>query len=363
MGGSSSSSSTNQKYNTTYINQADTNLINTNVNNFVADTVVKQAKGCSASISQLQSIDISNIQAEKDVTIGGAEQSQTAGITFDCVQVSDFQNEIGNGVLTKYMDAIENSFSTDALDKMEAIAATAAQNNMGSTGGSKSNSNSNIDYKFTSKNTTRTNIENVIKNSISNNLTMENVQNCISQIHNSQFIKLSDITSTTGSVKIGVLSQEQGAEMMTSCMQNSSDTNKITTGITSELGLTLDNTNSQKKSTEITTTATSEATNKGVGDAMSQFLAGLADLISSLFSGMYAPFAIAVVVCMILCCIISVAAIAFQGMSGNGESGDDITSNIEDIAMEGDAGGDIEEQTGGFVKTAIRIFSQANRNK
>ena len=69
MGGSSSST-VNQKYDTTIVNRSDINVLNKNINNFVADTVVNQASKCSASISQLQSVDLSDMKIAGDLDIG-----------------------------------------------------------------------------------------------------------------------------------------------------------------------------------------------------------------------------------------------------------------------------------------------------
>lgn len=299
--GSKSSSTSNQKYSTTYVNTTDTNLLNENVNNFVSDTVNTQAKNCSASISQIQNIDISGIKLDEgDFTLEGTNQNQTSGISFDCVQVSEFQNDIGSGVLTKYMDAIQNSFSTDAIDKMEATAASNAKNSMGGTGSADASSKTNVDYSFNNTNTTKTNIENVVKNAISNHLTLESINNCTSEIHNSQSVKITDVTLKNGSVKLGVLSQTQGADMMTKCMQSNSDTNKVTNAVASELGVTLDSENKQTKTTDIKTTSTSEATNLGVGDAANQFFTGIGNMMSGIFSGMMGPLLIVCVIIIIL---------------------------------------------------------------
>ena len=312
-GGSKSTSTVNQKYNTTYVNTTDTNLLNTSVNNFISSTVSNQAKNCSASISQIQSVNIENVNTPYDFVFGGSDQSQSSNMTFDCVQVDKFQNDIANGILAKYMDALENNFSTDILDKLEAKAQTASQNNMGSSGNASTKSTTNTEYTFNSTNTSRTNIENVVKNSIQNNLSMESVQNCISSIKNNQSVNIKNINAG-GNVTIGVLSQTQGANLMASCIQSSDTGNKMTNNIASELGLTFNNSNEQTKSTDITSASTAESTNKGVGDAAQQTLtaageatkdvlvgAGEAskDLLTGLgsfSSGMTGP-------CMVLCAI------------------------------------------------------------
>ena len=67
MGSSSSKSTTNQKYETKNVNVNETNVLDKSVNNFVANTVSSQAAACSASISQLQTVDLSNMKIEGDL--------------------------------------------------------------------------------------------------------------------------------------------------------------------------------------------------------------------------------------------------------------------------------------------------------
>lgn len=363
--GNKSSSTSNQKYDTAYVNTTDTKLLNKSINSFASDVVSNQAQNCSAGITQLQEIDIRGITGDGDVVIGGSDQSQTSNVTFDCVQVASIKNDIGNGALTKYMDALENNFSTDALDKMEAVAATSSKNSLGGFGSSSSNSKANVDYQFKSTNTTRTNIENVVKNSIQNNLSMESIANCISSVISKQSYKLKDIESKTGSVTIGAISQTQGATLMTNCLQTADNGNKITNAVAAELGVTLDNTSSQKKTTEIKTTAVAESANEGVGEAAKQTLEGAGDAakqtlegvstvvssVGDLFSEMYVPCIIFVILLVVVGII---AAFVFKYSQG-GQSNSDM-QDLQDLQ---------DQQEGGFynIKQIGKALIRFNKNK
>lgn len=286
MGGSSSksSSTSNQKYNTNIVNISDTQLFNKSVNNFTADTVVKKASECSANMSQLQSIDLSNMQIEGDLNIGEVDQSQDSALTFECVQVDSFKNDIANGVLTSYMDALKNNFSSDIVDKLEATASTNSKGSFGATGGTSSNSKANIDYNFNNISETRTNIQNVVENAIQNNLSVESVKNCVAQVKQNQKILLAG-TQVSGNVNIGVLRQSQATTLMANCVQKTDDVNKITTVVAQELGVTIDNTNSVTKTTEIKTSSTAESVNEGVGDAAKDVLTGAGNFVESVYEG------------------------------------------------------------------------------
>lgn len=315
--GSSSKSTTNQTYNTTYVNQSDISLLNSSVNSFIADTVSKQAKNCSSSISQIQNVNIKDITTTKDLIIGSVDQTQTSAMTFDCIQIDTFKNDIANGILAEYMNTLENSFSTDILDKLESNAKNSSSNNFGSTGSSSSKTNTNQNYTFNSTNTTRTNIENVIKNSIQNNVSMESVQNCISEIKNNQTIDIQNL-NIGGNVKIGVLSQNQGATLMTQCMQSTDNGNKITTQIASDLGVTVDNSNKQTKTTTMEAISETLSANKGVGDAASETIGAVGDAAGSILSGVGGLFSglgagsetFSIICCCCLFCLLIIGLLA-----------------------------------------------------
>lgn len=339
--GSSSSSTTNQKYTTNIVNTTDTNILDKSVNNFVANTVTSQAAACSANISQLQTVDLSNMKIAGDLNIGEIDQSQKAAMTFDCVQVSSFKNDLANGVMSQYMGAIQNSFSSETLDKLTAQAGAAAKNSFGATGSSHSDSTTNTDYTFNSTNTTNTNIQHVVENAITNNMSMEDVKNCIAQIHNTQSVSVAG-TSVGGSVNIGAIRQDQAATLMAECIQKTDNGNKITSSIASELGIVLDNSNKQTKSTELSSTATSESTNQGVGESLGAVFAGIGSMFGNIFGaalGMWVGPCL--IVCIILCVISSIGFCAMQMMGGSSV----IREQVED--MSDDNSGSL---FGGFIK-------------
>ena len=146
MGGSSSSVS--QTYNTTVVNQSSLNSLNSNVNKFIANTTLNQAKSCSASMYQNQTIDFSNSKIKGNFTLAGANQSQTSTTSLDCVQLSQVENQIANGVMAEYMSALQSAYSADAQAQLNANAGASTNNQFGGFGGG-SDSSVNVNYKFT----------------------------------------------------------------------------------------------------------------------------------------------------------------------------------------------------------------------
>jgi hypothetical protein len=326
MGGSSSSSTTNDKYSTTYINSTDTKLLNESVNNFVAETVVKQAQSCGGSISNNQTISVSGAKSDGGFNFDGADQNQSSNLNFSCVQVSTFKNDIANGVLTKYLDAINGSFNTTALDKMSAAATAASKNGFGSvSGASKSDTTTNTDYSFTSNNTTNTDISNVVENAIQNNLSMESISNCISDVKNSQTIALSNLDFKKD-ITIGKLTQTQAATLVSKCLQESGSANAITNAIATDLGVTQTTSNVQTKSTTIDSKGSSIAENQGVGSAIAEGLAGFSGLFSGIFSSMFGGLSTPVmfsvggsVICIVCCLLVCVACYFLTPADKRGE--------------------------------------------
>lgn len=323
--GSSSSSTSNQKYTTNIVNTVDTNVLNKNINTFNANTTVSQAQACSAGIANNQSVNLSNMKIAGSLNIGGVSQSQTASLTFSCIQDSSLESELGNGMVSQYMDAIQNSFSASALAEMNATAGAAAKNSFGATGSTHTNSDTNVNYNFNSTNNVNTNIQNVVENAIQNNFNMSDVKNCIATVQNNQDVNFSG-TQVGGNVNIGSISQEQAATLMTNCMQNTTSSNKVTNAVASELGIKVVSEGAVKTSASITTSSTAESTNQGVGEALGSVLTGIGNMIGGifggLFGGLFGMYAMYVGCCVILCiiCCCSSSVIAAIGMMSQGKS-------------------------------------------
>jgi hypothetical protein len=342
--GSSSSSTVNQKYDTTIVNKSDINVLNENINNFVANTVVNQASDCSASISQLQTIDLSGMDVEGDLEIGEVSQSQKSNITFDCVQVSKFQNNIASGVLSEFSNAMKNSYTAETLDKLEAVAKSEGSGGFGTTGKVSSNSKVNVDYQYTNITDTRKNLQNVVKNAITNNMSMNDTQSCVAKVAAAQKFTLAD-SKVRGSVRIGAIKQDQASTLMAKCMQEKGNANKITNSVASALGVKIDETNSVKKITEISSSASSTAKNSGffqsIGEGIGSIFSGL---FGGLFGGLGGPISISSSVC---CCIIIMIVAIFFASGG-----------VDDIAAQASG-----EDDGGFGMGGGFLNKMTNSHK
>lgn len=283
MGGSNSKSKTNQTYNSTYVNKNDVDILNSSVNENITNIVSKQAKSCSSSVLQNQTVNISNItvRGPGSTYTGDIDQDQNANVTFECVQISDIKNDIGNDTVTKYMDALKNNFTTDALANLNSTAGANAQNSIGGIGYSQSNSKSNSQFDFKSNNTSNTNIRNIVQNAVQNNLNMENVKTCISNVISNQNVNETGINVLEGATYNRGISQKQSAVLFTSCMQKSGDANNISSAIASNLGITIDNDNKQTNKTTMETEAIATAQNKGYADVIGSLGTAVGNITNS----------------------------------------------------------------------------------
>lgn len=287
MGGAESTATSNSTaiaksvYNSKTVNKSDLNLLNKSVNNFTANSVISDAKSCSANISQVQNVSFENIVTGGNFEIGEIEQGQNAALTFSCVTKTQIQNTSSQGVMSEYMNAIKGSFSTDALTDLSTKAASAASAGASATqsgvsiGSAAANSNSNS-YTNTDSTTNISienqitqNIQNVVENAVTNNFSAETVQNCISMVDNNQNVSFKNL-DIGGSVKIKAIKQDQAATSLSDCMMSSSNANDTTTAVATKLGLVTVAEGATKTVTTVKTTgeataaAESTSTSKGL---------------------------------------------------------------------------------------------------
>lgn len=322
--GSSASSTVNQKYDTTIINKSELDVLNKNVNDFVSNTIVKQASACSSSIVQLQNVDFSNMEVDGDFTLDGVEQGQTSALTFDCIQTSELNNDVANGVLAEMTNALKNNFSTEALDKIEAAAEAEGSTGFGATGGVNTDSTVNLDVKFTNITDTKKSIKNIMENSITNNLDMSSTQDCIANTIQNQSVNVSG-TRVRGNATIKAIKQTQAATSVSNCVQKQSVASKIVGDVVSKLGVQVDETNSVVKKTDTSVSATATSKNSGLFQSIGE---GIGAIFGGMFGGLFAgP---AGIICCVICCIIILIGVFFM-MSGGGGSIEDVIEEAEDV--------------------------------
>lgn len=289
MGASSSSSKVNQKYDTTIINRSDITLLNQTINDYTANTIMENATSCSGGLTQMQIFDMSNAKIKGDLNLN-INQSQTGAINFDCIQTVVMTSDIANGIMEKMVSALTNNIDKTIVDKLEALASTKSTSGFASTDFGKSTSEVKIDYKYTDITETHKNISNIMQNSITNNLNLKNIQDCITYTKQSQLVDLKYIT-VDGNAIIAI-QQNQAAEMVAKCVQDSTFSNKIINQVIKDLDLQIDETSKITKQTDIKSEAETERISNGVFES-------IGNMFSSIF-GSYTGI-ISCIICLCIC--------------------------------------------------------------
>jgi hypothetical protein len=285
FGCSSSSSTVNNKYDTSIINKSDMDILNKSVNDFQTNTIVNQAASCSAGLAASNNITFTGLDAQGNIDFGEVDQSNTGSVSFDCIQKASYSNKVTSGIASTYLSQLNNTYDADILDKIDSTTAAKASAGFAATGSANSRSNINTDYKFTNVTDTRKNIQNVVENAIINNLNLNDTQDCIATLKVRNDFSIVD-SEVKGNIKVGRLSQVNAASLLSKCIQEKKNSNEITNSIITNLGIQVTEEASLRRTANISSSASSASEVTGP-------LQDLGALLSGLFSG---PFIIALII-------------------------------------------------------------------
>ena len=281
-------------------------ILNQNTNNLVANTVVNSASTCSAGIAQVQNVTIEDNTAEGDINIAGVNQNQSSAITFNCLVESTTDSSINSELINKMMASLTNTFSAKALEE---IAQEAAAKASGQFAGGSSSANANNYSNATNNNTNYVNqeLKNILTNNITNNLSTSSVNNCISTVSASQNFNVLK-NKSSGSINIGVISQNQASNSMVECVQKANVANNLTNKILSELGIHVVSEqeffDSQKNNQGGSASAETEGLLTQIGKAISSIISSVGGLLASLELGPVASIIGCIVIVLIILFII-----------------------------------------------------------
>jgi hypothetical protein len=334
MGSSSSKTTTNIDNDTLIVNSNDISVVSKSLNDFSTSTVMNAANNCSASSTNLQNINLSGGKFKGGLNFG-ADQSQTATVSFSCINATDMSQDIASGMVAQMMTNLNTNASSDTLTKMDAAANSALQKGfdpISNIGGSvSSDANTNITNKFKSVNTNKKSLENVVKNVVTNKFDANMVSNCIADVNNQQQINLSNV-EVDGNTNLK-FSQTQVSNLMSNCVNKTNIGSKVTNAVAATLGVVTSDTVATKLATDLKATAKAETVTTGpiqdVGSAVSQAAQGIGtgvgtaakgigEGIGSVFSGLFGGSGISIVCSVVLCIIFVIVGLYFSGMLGGG---------------------------------------------
>lgn len=317
----SSTSKISQKNETTIVNRSDIEIINENISENITNTVTNASKQCSAHTLGDQRIEIENIEAEGDINITDINQEQDAALDFSCFQSSTVRNEAATNMVDTVMNALQNNFTAEILDQMDAKASATAKSEALSQPASANSEVEQVNV-YTQVNENRKSIQNRIKKSVENNFKTEDLQKCVASVQNNQNVTIKDLKSRSGNVNIRAVSQKQATKAIASCIQKSDLGNKIATDLKNDIGLEVDESNSVKKTFTATATAESTAESTGLATVFDSIGGMIGNILAGLGLAMLAPLAIPISIACCVCCCIIIIAIVFMSMGGGGGEGE-----------------------------------------
>jgi len=291
MGNTTSKANIVQENNQLFINQDDVKSFSEQINSQISNTLIANAKSCSADINNNQAIMIKGFTTKGDFDFT-AGQKQAAALTFSCVQANNVRNTAGSQIVAQMTNALSNDVSTEALSKLDQNAKNSASSSYGAIGNVQTNTNVKALSNYKSVTQNHKDIENVVKNAVQNNFSSKNVSNCISQTNNSQQLSLQEVN--VGGKAVIAINQDQAASVVSECIQEDNIGNTILNNALSSLGVQITDKSFAKS------TMTSES--KVVSEAHQ---AGLFESIGNMISGIFGNAGV-LISCAMCCCVVLV---------------------------------------------------------
>jgi len=293
----SSESSIKNISNQLYVNQSTINQLNEQLNNVVANTIVKNAMNSGGAIINNQEIVFDGMTAEGDIEIGGITQKQVAKVTFSAMNNTQARNDAALQFIQTTINDLKKNVSQDVLTEMEAHAEAKTKTETIALPGS--NVSSNAETVNISNVTTITqdvkNISNILKNSVENNFTTDTVTNCVMNINNSQMFRSKDLESKTGNIRVLNITQEQSAVALANCGAITEATNSIINDALSVLDIKVDETNSVMSQTKQVGESKASTTQTGI----------LSQIYNALFNNPLAWIVFSIIILSIIVVIIA----------------------------------------------------------
>lgn len=210
----SSESSIKNINNQLYVNKSTITQLNQQLNQVIANSVVKNAIESGGAIINKQEILFDHIKAKGDIEIGDVSQKQAAAITFNAMNQTTARNDAAVQFIQQTLTDLKNNTSADVLTTMEGTADAKIKTGfLSSLPLSQTVSQAETVNVSTVTAITENvkNIANVVQNRVENNFVTETLTSCILKINNAQMFKVQDIESVEGTIRIHNVTQDQAA--------------------------------------------------------------------------------------------------------------------------------------------------------
>jgi hypothetical protein len=316
MGSGSSSSVSNNILNKT-VNKNDLEALNSNVNEFVSNSVIKNTSTCSAGTTQMNDNEAGDITVvgEKNAANLGIDASQDSQVSLECIQNAIMQTNINNDMATGIMQSLSNNVNSDTITKMVNEADASMKQGVG--GGllnpfSNTSSSVQLDLKNIQENETTRKLSNLITNKVQNNQNVSAVKDCFTKTAQQQNNRVGNIKiigkENTANVNI---TTKQVAKSFATCQQLTQQTTSTTNDMATTMGLTIKDEATTKQSNESASTAKSSLKQEG-------FEGIIGAIFGALFAG---PIASAAAICCLICCCLLCSYFLFGRKKDSGNAG------------------------------------------
>lgn len=280
----------------TFITENYVKSVSENINKQISNTIIKDAKSCTANINNNQAITIKGMSTKGNFNFTG-NQKQVAALTFSCVQSSIVRNNVGSEIIATLTNGIGSKVNNTALSELTAKAEQAAETGFASTGGVNQEQKITNTNKFKSETKNIQDIENLVQNIVENNFSSDTISNCISQVNNNQSISLEEIT--VGGDAIIAIDQDQAATVVSSCIQENNVGSGIMNAATAAFDVKVINSTSAESSQSASATATQTSKQQGFFDGVAGVIGAVGSIFGSLLGFMALPYILAGIVFLV----------------------------------------------------------------
>jgi hypothetical protein len=311
------------------ITKYNLDLMNTQTNKAIADTVMRHSANCSASATSIAQNTVGDITAVGPDSVINWETNieQISSVNLTCIQNSLQDNSIAQSMAASITEQLLHSVDNSQLTKMAAAAeATLSQG----VGGGLLNPFSSVDtsvnqnLKNTQLTETQLKIANIVNNTVQTNTKLETLADCVTSDLKNAINKVGNITATEGGKITGKSNIKQTTDVIANCKQLNAQVNKVTSEILSAMNIKIDETVKNKQESDAKAEALSKMEQKGFEGIIEAFGA----ILGSLLGLAYAPMIMGTIAtcCIIICCLISSSLSIMAGVAGGGDSGNESSS-------------------------------------
>ena len=312
MGNTTSQSDIKQENNQTIVNETVLNSLTQYINENMFDFKALNEQNCSSSSTQTQVINLTNITTTNDegIVIKDNDFDQTVTLNIYCLSDQTIVNTVIQDIVNNVVSQMQKTFDNAVLSDLDAKIKQKTE------GASLSfapppESNVNLDQIQNIKitNSVHQNITNMFKNVFATYFTIDNVQNCKTNLTQAQGFTLNN--ATTAKIVMTNNKFKQSQDIIRKCItsQNiaSNVTNTIKNALTSNDIIKVDNSSATSSSSDVSQDTKAGDVFLNIGTAISGILASFGVVLSS--------YASLVCACACLCCcLLLIIGIIFMMM-------------------------------------------------